>query len=189
METLWHGEEVVTSHDVIGASLANDGITSAVIRSSFKSAPEVWAGRIGDVEAASRRRTHRRARRGARRARSAGRATRIDVQGWLLAPAQIDAGAQVPAHRLDPRRTCLARRSPRWPDNRAALLSRRGYFVFFPNPRGSYGQGEAFTRANVKDFGYGDLRDVMSGIDAAAASNPDRHRRASASGAGATAAT
>jgi dipeptidyl aminopeptidase/acylaminoacyl peptidase len=34
-----------------------------------------------------------------------------------------------------------------------------------PNPRGSYGQGEAFTKANVKDFGRGDLRDVMAGVD------------------------
>ena len=31
-----------------------------------------------------------------------------------------------------------------------------------PNPRGSYGQGEAFTRANVKDFGYGDWRDDLA---------------------------
>jgi dipeptidyl aminopeptidase/acylaminoacyl peptidase len=37
--------------------------------------------------------------------------------------------------------------------------------IFFPNPRGSYGEGEEFTRANVKDFGYGDLRDVMAGVD------------------------
>jgi dipeptidyl aminopeptidase/acylaminoacyl peptidase len=34
-----------------------------------------------------------------------------------------------------------------------SVLSALGYFVFFPNPRGSYGQGESFTRANVKDFG------------------------------------
>jgi len=36
-----------------------------------------------------------------------------------------------------------------------------------PNPRGSYGQGEEFTRANVKDFGAGDLRDILAGVDAA----------------------
>jgi dipeptidyl aminopeptidase/acylaminoacyl peptidase len=36
-----------------------------------------------------------------------------------------------------------------------------------PNPRGSFGNGEAFTRANVKDFGYGDLRDILSGVDEA----------------------
>ena len=34
-----------------------------------------------------------------------------------------------------------------------------------PNPRGSYGQGEKFTQANVKDFGYGDLRDILAGVD------------------------
>src|SRR5262249_62190493 len=45
------------------------------------------------------------------------------------------------------------------------LLSSQGYFVLFPNPRGSYGQGEDFTRGNVKDFGYGDLRDILAGVD------------------------
>ena len=44
-------------------------------------------------------------------------------------------------------------------------LTKEGYFVLMPNPRGSYGQGEAFTRANVKDFGYGDLRDILAGVD------------------------
>ena len=44
-------------------------------------------------------------------------------------------------------------------------FSALGYFVFMPNPRGSYGQGEKFTQANVKDFGYGDLRDVLAGVD------------------------
>ena len=34
-----------------------------------------------------------------------------------------------------------------------------------PNPRGSYGMGEKFTQANVKDFGYGDFRDIMAGVD------------------------
>jgi dipeptidyl aminopeptidase/acylaminoacyl peptidase len=36
--------------------------------------------------------------------------------------------------------------------------------VLLPNPRGSYGQGELFTRANVKDFGRGDLRDILAGV-------------------------
>ncbi len=46
-----------------------------------------------------------------------------------------------------------------------------------PNPRGSYGQGEAFTRANVKDFGYGDFRDIMTGVDQAIKQAPiDEHR-------------
>ena len=45
-------------------------------------------------------------------------------------------------------------------------LVQHGYFVFQPNPRGSFGQGEAFTKANVKDFGGGDLRDILAGVDA-----------------------
>src|SRR5205085_8990387 len=35
-----------------------------------------------------------------------------------------------------------------------------------------YGQGEEFTRANVKDFGGGDLRDTMAGIDLVAKKYP-----------------
>jgi dipeptidyl aminopeptidase/acylaminoacyl peptidase len=46
-------------------------------------------------------------------------------------------------------------------------LAAAGYFVLMPNPRGSFGQGEAFTRANVKDFGYGDFRDIVAGVDEA----------------------
>jgi dipeptidyl aminopeptidase/acylaminoacyl peptidase len=56
---------------------------------------------------------------------------------------------------------------PRWPITffDFTLLSHQGYFVLRPNPRGSFSQGEAFTRANVKDFGYGDLRDILAGVD------------------------
>ena len=45
-------------------------------------------------------------------------------------------------------------------------LIQKGYFLFYPNDRGSYGQGEAFTRANIRDFGGGDLRDMLAGVDA-----------------------
>ena len=51
-------------------------------------------------------------------------------------------------------------------------LSRRGYFVLLPNPRGSYGAGEVFTQANVRDFGYGDMRDILGGVDAAIKAAP-----------------
>ena len=67
---------------------------------------------------------------------------------------------------------------PEWPASfgmaRAiiAALSSRGYYVVLPNPRGSYGQGEEFTRANVKDFGGGDLRDILAGVDAAIVKYP-----------------
>ena len=55
-----------------------------------------------------------------------------------------------------------------WPSSHfdLSVMAGLGYFVFFPNPRGSYGEGENFTKANVKDFGGGDLRDVLTGLDA-----------------------
>lgn len=52
-----------------------------------------------------------------------------------------------------------------------------GYAVFLPNPRGSFGQGEAFTAAIVKNIGHGDLPDLLDGIDAAERAAPiDDHR-------------
>src|SRR2546422_5382987 len=68
--------------------------------------------------------------------------------------------------------------TPDWPASfgmsRAiiAALSSRGYYVLMPNPRGSYGKGEDFTPANVKDFGGGDLRDMLAGADAAIKKHP-----------------
>ena len=53
-----------------------------------------------------------------------------------------------------------ARRGHKKPASR-----RRAITSSCPTPRGSYGAGEAFTRGNVKDLGYGDLRDILSGVD------------------------
>jgi dipeptidyl aminopeptidase/acylaminoacyl peptidase len=52
-----------------------------------------------------------------------------------------------------------------WQFYDAEALAAVGYFVFYPNPRGSAGSGQAFTQGNVKDFGYGDLRDILAGVD------------------------
>jgi dipeptidyl aminopeptidase/acylaminoacyl peptidase len=107
------------------------------------------------------------------------------VQGWLLAPP-AGAGDGGSAGTATAATTAAGRRfplvvlvhggpassaKPGWPRIAGALAS-QGFYVLMPNPRGSYGQGEAFTRANVKDFGYGDLRDILGGIDAAAAAAP-----------------
>ena len=42
----------------------------------------------------------------------------------------------------------------------------QGWAVLYPNPRGSTGYGEKFMRGNVPDWGGGDYRDIMSGVDA-----------------------
>jgi len=68
---------------------------------------------------------------------------------------------------------------PSWPDtwDFGMALPSRGYFLFRPNPRGSFGQGQAFTQANVRDFGYGDWSDVLAGVDAALGLAPVDPRR------------
>jgi len=45
------------------------------------------------------------------------------------------------------------------------VLAGLGYAIFMPNPRGSYGYGDKFRKANLLDWGGGDTRDIMSGID------------------------
>ena len=47
----------------------------------------------------------------------------------------------------------------------AQLLASNGYVVLLPNPRGSTGQGWKFAEANRDDFGGGDFRDIMDGVD------------------------
>jgi dipeptidyl aminopeptidase/acylaminoacyl peptidase len=45
------------------------------------------------------------------------------------------------------------------------MLVARGYAVFYPNIRGSVGYGWRFLEANRADWGYGDFKDVMAGVD------------------------
>lgn len=46
-----------------------------------------------------------------------------------------------------------------------ATFNARGYAVLRPNPRGSSGYGKKFRFANYKDWGGGDYRDLMAGVD------------------------
>jgi dipeptidyl aminopeptidase/acylaminoacyl peptidase len=47
-----------------------------------------------------------------------------------------------------------------------AVFAQRGFAVLRPNVRGSSGYGRDFRYANVRDWGGGDYRDAMAGIDA-----------------------
>jgi len=94
------------------------------------------------------------------------------VQGWLITPSTL------PQHGKLPLITIIhggpsASAHPRFLHTGVTqLLLDHGYALFLPNPRGSYGQGEAFSSANVRDFGYGDLRDILRGVDAVIAAAP-----------------
>ena len=98
-----------------------------------------------------------------------------EIEGGLLLPASRVGGARLPL-------VTLVHGGPTgaWHDaieTWGQLLATRGYAVFYPNPRGSTGYGEAFMEANRGDWGGGDFRDVMVGIDtliARGVADPDR---------------
>jgi dipeptidyl aminopeptidase/acylaminoacyl peptidase len=57
------------------------------------------------------------------------------------------------------------------------LWAGQGWAVLYPNPRGSTNYGEKFMQANINDWGGGDYRDIMAGVDAMIArgiADPDR---------------
>lgn len=54
----------------------------------------------------------------------------------------------------------------------AQILAARGYAVLLINPRGSSGYGQKFSDGCVNDWGGGDYRDLMKGVDAALARFP-----------------
>jgi dipeptidyl aminopeptidase/acylaminoacyl peptidase len=171
VEQLWSGPEMLSADGWgIQISLARDGQTSAVVRQSYSSPPQVWAGPIGTwrLVTPSINADMKPAWGEARNVSWTNDGMRM--QGWLLLPKDYDAGKKYPlivwVHG-GPSAACTSRWS-----TAPGAASAMGWFVLCPNPRGSYGQGEAFTQANVKDFGGGDFRDIMAGVDALAKEYP-----------------
>jgi dipeptidyl aminopeptidase/acylaminoacyl peptidase len=89
----------------------------------------------------------------------------LEIQGWLVRPEKTDGptpllvdvhGGPISAHR----NRWMAR------SRAAPLLVARGWSIFFPNPRGSTGRGDAFARAVQGDMGGADADDILSGIEA-----------------------
>lgn len=144
----------------------------AFIKSSFSEPPEVWAGPLDNL----RQITHL----NDALKPAWGKAEPVSwtnegfhIDGWLLYPANYDPGKKYPlvvyVHG-GPSYANLAR----WPGAGfgPAPFSALGYFVLMPNPRGSFGEGEKFTQAVRRDMGYGDLRDILAGVDAVAKTHP-----------------
>jgi dipeptidyl aminopeptidase/acylaminoacyl peptidase len=171
---LWRGQQMIWANNIIGLtpgdagiSLSRDGRFSAVIRQSYTAPPEVETGPPGKWHPI----THANA--GVRPLTGAvtnirWKSAPYEVQGMLVAPPKVEAGKRYPMV-VDVHGGPAYAHYPIFPtlaDSFDAALASAGYYVFKPNPRGSYGQGEAFTQANVKDFGGGDLRDVLAGLDA-----------------------
>jgi dipeptidyl aminopeptidase/acylaminoacyl peptidase len=157
-------------------SFSVDGRTAASVVQDFEHAPAIYAGPV----TALRQVTHDNdAMPPLVTARSVSWTNEgFSIQGWLLAPRGADPKRRAPmivdvhggpasVHRL----TYVG------DGTMTAALVAAGYYVFLPNPRGSFGQGEAFTAANRRDFGGGDLRDILAGVDAVEKIAPvDDHR-------------
>ncbi|HZU29489.1 MAG TPA: S9 family peptidase, partial [Candidatus Angelobacter sp.] len=158
-------------------SLSADGSMSSVIRQSLSQPPEVWAGPIGQWKQITSKNANLKPAWGEAKSihwQNDG----FNLQGWLLYPRNFDPAKKYPM-------VVLVHGGPgsmthsSWPSAHSfgIALAGAGNFVFMPNPRGSFGGGEAFARANVKDFGYGDFRDIMTGVDEAIKDAPiDEHR-------------
>ena len=155
-------------------SLSADAQSLAFIRSSFSTPPEVFAGPLSEMKQI----TH--LNEGIKPVWGKSESVEWEnegfhVQGWLLYPADYDPAKKYPLI-VEVHGGPSAAVSNSWGGG-GALFSAMNYFVFSPNPRGSYGQGERFTHANVKDFGYGDLRDILKGMDVLEAKYPiDKNR-------------
>ena len=166
-KVLWSGAESI-SGEYAGASLACPSAMSASIHDSFTAPPEIEVGRIG----AWRDLTQVNA--GLTMPLTARSITWTSdgqqVQGWLLLP--LGATDKLPLI-TEVHGGPAAASTPSFSGpGLDRILLEHGYALFRPNPRGSYGQGEAFTLGNVRDLGYGDLRDILAGIDAAERAAP-----------------
>jgi dipeptidyl aminopeptidase/acylaminoacyl peptidase len=103
----------------------------------------------------------------------------FDIEGVLLKPVGYRPGTRVPllvvvhggpagAH-VNGFRVGYGDGGQHWASH--------GWAVLYPNPRGGTNYGEKFLRANIPDWGGGDFRDIMAGVDAAIAkgiADPDR---------------
>jgi dipeptidyl aminopeptidase/acylaminoacyl peptidase len=157
-ETIWANELVMS----ISTSKTKD---VALVRTSFEKSPEVWAGPINDLRQITHLNDDLKPLWGKTEDVNWSNES-FKVQGWLLYPANYNPAKKYPLV-VYIHGGPSAAVTPRWPSvgYGGVPFSALGYFVFMPNPRGSFGQGEKFTQANVKDFGYGDLRDTLAGMN------------------------
>jgi dipeptidyl aminopeptidase/acylaminoacyl peptidase len=170
---LWSAQESL-SLDHTKHSDACTSNTTAIVHQTYTTAPEIAIGEIGKWRNFTHVNEHMTA---PFKAQSLNwKSDNFNVQGWLILP-DAEHNTRQKNGKL-PLITVVhggpaAAAGPNYigAGSRRKLLE-QGYALFFPNPRGSFGQGEEFAASNVRDFGYGDLRDILSGVDAAIANAP-----------------
>lgn len=164
-------------------SIADNGDV-ALIGSSFERAPEVYLGSLqqGKLSAVTSLNAAARPLWGKSESVTWNNGS-FNVQGWLIYPSHFDPSKKYPLVVYVHGGPSYAN-MPHWPyaGYGPVPFSALGYFVLLPNPRGSFGEGERFTQANRKDFGYGDLRDILAGVDAVERQAPVDNNRVGITG-------
>ena len=87
----------------------------------------------------------------------------LEIEAALLRPLSYKEGTRVPLI-VDVHGGPTGAWRDRF-DRWGQLLAARGYAVLYPNVRGSTGYGEKFVEMNRADWGGGDFKDVMAGVD------------------------
>jgi len=88
------------------------------------------------------------------------------IQGWVVLPPEFDSARQYPLvvqMHGGPHVMWGAATRSMWHEFQA--MASAGYVVFYCNPRGSDGYGNAFWHANRGDWGDGPMRDVLRGVE------------------------
>jgi len=161
-------ERVVAEGHVSGASVGEDAV--AFVRSEWDHPGHVFATTRGGAE--TRRLTRVNADYLDGRAIARPEEVRFEneagdeIQGWVLTPPDFDPDAEHPLaveihggpHAM------WSTSGTMWQEFQ--LLAARGYVVFWSNPRGSTGYGEAFMAA-VGEGGWGPVaaEDILAGVD------------------------
>jgi dipeptidyl aminopeptidase/acylaminoacyl peptidase len=153
------GETTVSGGAIKNAIAVSNQGTLAFVKSGHDTPPEIWVGPF----AAPKQLTHLNdgAKNPTRSESVEWENEGFHVQGWLTYPKDYDPKKKYPLI-VEVHGGPSASAGARWGQN---MWSELGYFLFAPNPRGSFGQGEKFAAANYKDFGYGDLHDILAGMD------------------------
>src|SRR5689334_25201563 len=140
-------------------ALSHDGKTAAAVLGGYNTPPEVWVGPIGKWQQLTKN--------NAALPMTWGKAESVEwtndgmnIQGWLIPPAKVDAGKKYPMVTLihgGPSEFT----TPEWPAGpgmRGEIFPgpwARGYTVSCPNPGGATGQGKALPPEKVKAFAPG----------------------------------
>ncbi|MHB8283555.1 MAG: S9 family peptidase [Caulobacteraceae bacterium] len=165
-------------------ALSADGAQGAAVVQDFTHAPELAAGPLASMAAITHENAGLLPQVSAKSV--AWKSDGFDVQGWLIGPPSADASKAHPMIVVIHGGPSAAT-TPTYVSAHPGLfayqeLVAKGYYFFMPNPRGSYGQGEAFTQANKRDFGGGDLRDILAGVDAVEKTAPIDDKRLGVAG-------